>query len=209
MLRGVQVGGKAGGVLGVARRVHDGGRFGPGVGFAAALVAVILGLVVVKLGLVVHTAVAALHPDVHTVLSSGSLHGKKGIGGLGLQVLVDGGGRTAFFGGDGVAVRQLVGMVHQHHAGVIQQGLRLSGGQQTVFCVRASGRGLRCGRRCGGLRLLTERKGDASGHTAGQHGQAEQAAAMAASAAGCGMCAGGRPGRSGRTHNSKPSFQNG
>ena len=32
--------------------------------------------------------------------------------------------------------RQLVGVVHQHHAGVIQQGLRLSGGQQAVFCAR-------------------------------------------------------------------------
>ena len=172
VLRGVQVGGKAGGVLGVARRVHDGGRFGPGVGFAAALVAVILGLVVVKLGLVVHTAVAALHPDVHTVLSSGSLHGKKGIGGLGLQILVDGGGRTAFFGGDGVAVRQLVGVVHQHHAGVIQQGLRLSGGQQAVFSL---GSGTGCGgvrqcrcRRSAGHRLLAvEHKGDSA------HGQAD------------------------------------
>ena len=172
MLRGVQVGGKAGGVLGVARRVHDGGSLFPGLRLAVTFLAELGDLVIVEVGLVCHAAVAALHPDVHTVLSSGSLHGKKGIGGLGLQVLVDGGGRAALLGGDGVAVRQLVGVVHQHHAGVIQQGLRLSGGQQAVFSL---GSGTGCGgvrqcrcRRSAGHRLLAvEHKGDSA------HGQAD------------------------------------
>ena len=38
-------------------------------------------------------------------------------------------------GGKGMIVRHFVRVVHQHHAGIIQNGLRLPGGQQTAFCL--------------------------------------------------------------------------
>ena len=135
VLRAVQVGSKAAVVLRVARRVHDICRLLFRFGFAQALIAEILGLLVVEVLLVVHAAVAALHPDGHAVLCGGGLHGEERIGGFGLQGLVHSGGRAARLGGKGMIVRHFVRVVHQHHAGIIQNGLRLPGGQQTAFCL--------------------------------------------------------------------------
>src|SRR5699024_1656302 len=103
-LGAVQVGGQAAVVLRVAGRVDDVGRHFPGGGLVVALVQELLGLVVVKGGLVLDAAVAALHPDGDPVGGGRRLHLQESVGGLGLQGLVDGGGRAALLGVEGIVL---------------------------------------------------------------------------------------------------------
>ena len=181
MLRAVQVGGKAAVVLRAARRVDDGSRLFPGGGFAQTLITVVLGLVVVQLFLVADAAVAALHPHIHAVLGGSGLHGEKGLGGFGLQGLVDGGGRAALLGLDRVVLRYPVGAVDKDHAGVVQQRLRLCGGKGALLRAVLGGQRKALG---GQLRQLRYRSlagvgvGSAARHKAGQRRQAEQTAGV-------------------------------
>ena len=181
MLRAVQVGGKAAVVLRAARRVHDDSRLFPGGSFAQTLIAVVLGLVVVQLFLVADAAVAALHPHIHAVLGGSGLHGEKGIGGFGLQGLVDGGSRAAFLGLDRIVLRDRVGAAHKDHTGVIQDGLRLCGGKGALLHAVFGGLLKALGRQLGQLRhrsFVGAGVGSAARHKTGQRRQAEQTAGV-------------------------------
>ena len=169
VLRAVQVGGQAAVVLGVARRVDDGGGFFLGGGLVIALVAVILGLPLIELGLVGDAAVAALHPDGHAVGGSGFLHGQKGVAGHGLERFIHRGRGAALLGIKRVVVRHLVGVVHQHHQRVGQHGAGL-------LCRQAQGvvRGSRFRRNGRRSRLVFAEQavgGGLAGRRAGSRGQ--------------------------------------
>ena len=153
----------------------------PGGGFTQTLITVILGLVVVQLFLVADAAVAALHPHIHAVLGGSGLHGKKGIGSFGLQSLVDGGGRAAFLGLDGVVLRHLVGAADKDHAGVVQNGLRLCGGKGALLHAVFGGLLKALGRQLGQLRYRSfagAGVGGAARRKAEQRRQAEQTPGM-------------------------------
>ena len=137
---GQDIGGIAGVVLGIAGHRHNGLGLFLGFGFIQARLDHFFHLLVKQSLLVFHRAVTGLQNQADAVQFGGGLHGREGLGCLGLQLLAG-----VFIGGlgfHGVAFRQAHVVVDQNHppvGKVYAGGGRRSGGG----CGGAAGRGFR------------------------------------------------------------------